>query len=88
MKMGIRAVDALGKLKRRPFDAYGFIDVERIDFVENALHHGWLSTLMTQMLKLDAGKTTKVVDVRRCIILYLPCLLLTIFYYLFLPGTF
>ena len=79
MKMGIRAVDALGKLKRRPFDAYGFIDVERIDFVENALHHGWLSTLMTQMLKLDAGKTTKVVDVRRCIILYLPCLLLTIF---------
>jgi hypothetical protein len=53
--------------------------VERIDFVENALHHGWLSTLMTQMLKLDAGKTTKVVDVRRCIIVYLPCLLLTIF---------
>ena len=59
MKMGIRAVDALGKLKRRPFDAYGFIDVEKIDFVENALHHGWLSILMTQMLNLDAGKNNK-----------------------------
>jgi hypothetical protein len=55
MKMGIRAADAVGKLRRRPFDAYGIMDVERLDFDETSLQHGWLSKLIDQMYNIDAG---------------------------------
>jgi hypothetical protein len=54
MRMGVRAADAIGKLKRRPFEAYGFVDVKRLDFSEGALEVGWLSKLMDQMYKTDA----------------------------------
>ena len=53
MRMGVRAADAIGKLKRRAFSGYGFIDGSRLDFInDNSLEFGWLTKLMDQMFVL------------------------------------